>query len=169
MTEIIRYTIISGRGEKTMSFITTLPDRLCEWFSDMNEFTDYSFCTQYPSGLKSSPLDKPIIVFGTKSIEVFDNSVDGNGSLIINSRNTEEKFTVGIHIPRSMGGSELGGILDRIIDLLLFNTPLYIKSIKSEEPTYIRNIDSIYLESVFVTTETIKRGTDYPTSLKLDE
>lgn len=151
-----------------MSFITTLPDRLCEWFSDMNEFTDYSFSTQYPAGLKAAPLSKPIIVFGLKSIEVFDNTTDETDSIIVNSRKVEEQFTVGIHVPRSIGGSELGYILDKIVDLLIFNTSLYIKSIKSDEPVYIRNTDSIYLESVFTTIETIKKGTDYPALLNLD-
>lgn len=150
-----------------MSLITTLPDRLCEWFSDMNEFTDCSFSTQYPAKLKATPLSKPVIVFGIKSIEVFDNTTDESDSIIVNSRKVEEKFTIGIHVPKNVGGSELGYILDRIIDLLIFDTSLYIKSIESDEPVYIRNTDSIYLESVFTTTETIEKGTDYPALLNL--
>lgn len=150
-----------------MSLITTLPDRLCEWFSDMNEFSDYSFCTQFPSGSKASPLVKPVIVFGTKSIEILDNTTDETGTVITDSRIAEELFTIGIHVPRDNGGTACNVILDRLIDLLLFNTDLNISSVKSDETQYIRNTDSLYLSAEFTTAETIEKGTDYPAALSI--
>lgn len=150
-----------------MSLITTLPDRLCEWFSDMNEFTGYSFCTQFPVGSKSTPLIKPVIVFGTKSIEILDNTTDETGTIITDCRIAKEQFTIGIHVPRSEGGTACSDILDRLMDQLLFNTSLSISSIVSEETQYIRNTDSLYMNAVFTTDETIEKGSVYPAALSV--
>ena len=150
-----------------MSLITILPDRLCEWFSDMNEFSGYSFCTQFPSGSKATPLTKPVIVFGMQSVEILDNTTDETGTIITDSRIAQKQFSIGIHVPRSEGGASCGEILDRLLDLLIFNTSLYISSVKSDEVQYIRNTDSLYMSTVFTTVETIAKGTEYPAALSV--
>lgn len=150
-----------------MSVITTLPDRLCEWFSDMNEFSSCAFTTQFPPESKITPLDKPVVVFGTGKINVLENTADETGTAVTDSRVCEEEFTVGIHAPRTLGGAECSSLLDRVIDLILFDTSLNISSIKSEEPQYIRNTDSIYLQATFMLSDTLRKGTGYPTALTL--
>ncbi len=150
-----------------MSLISTLPDRLCEWFSDMNEFSDYSFSTQFPAGSKATPLTKPVIVFGTKSIEILDNTTDETDTIITDSRIAQTQFSIGIHVPRTEGGTGCNAIFDRIMDLLLFNTSLLICNVKSDEIGYIRNTDSLYMNTVFTVSETIDKGTDYPAELSI--
>lgn len=150
-----------------MSLISSLPDRLCEWFSDMNEFSDYSFSTQFPSGSKATPLTKPVIVFGTKSIEILDNTTDETDTIITDSRIAQTQFSIGIHVPRTEGGTGCNLIFDRIIDLLLFNTPLLICNVKTDEIEYIRNTDSLYMNTVFTVSETIDKGSDYPAELNI--
>lgn len=151
-----------------MSIITTLPDRLSEWFSDMTDFTDCTFCTQFPSSSKITPLSKPVVVFGIGSICVLKNTTDETGETITDSRVCEEVFSVNIHVPRSDGGSKCSAILDKVIDMLLFNSPLSISTIKSETPKYIRNTDSIVLQTSFTVSDTLKRGRVYPSPLKID-
>lgn len=148
-----------------MSLITTLPNRLCEWFSDMPEFMNYTFCTVFPATNKSTPLTKPVIVFGTKSIEILDNTIDETGSIVTDSRIAEERFTISIHVPRNEGGVLCSNILDRLIDLLLFDTSMSISNLESAETTYIRNTDSLNLCASFKVSETLKKGTIYPIEL----
>lgn len=148
-----------------MSIITTLPDRLAEWFSDMTDFTDCTFSTQFPSSSKITPLSKPVIIFGIGKINVLKNTIDESGETITDSRVCEEEFTVNIHVPRSEGGAKCSELLDKIIDMLLFNTLLSVCTIKSETPRYIRNTDSIVLESTFTVSDTLKQANEYPPSL----
>ncbi|MBR5234301.1 MAG: hypothetical protein IKW03_08835 [Clostridia bacterium] len=148
-----------------MSLITTLPDRLCEWFSDMNEFESYSFCTQYPSNLKVTPLEKPVIVFGTDKFTVLNNTVDEGSTIATNNRLVELEFTVGIHVPRTMGGMGCNAILDRIADLLLFNTSLKISGVTTDKTVYIRNTDSLFLKAKFTTSDILIKGSNYPAAL----
>lgn len=150
-----------------MSIITTLPDRLCEWFSDMTDFADCTFCTHFPKSAKSTPLNTPVIVFGVGDIKVLENTADETGEVITNRRVCDEKFTVNIHVPRTDGGTKCNSILDKIIDMLLFNSPLAISTIQSDEPKYIRNTDSIVLKSSFTLSDTLERGAIYPPQLKL--
>ncbi len=150
-----------------MSLISVLPNRLCEWFSDMAEFSIYTFCTTFPATTKATPITKPVIVFGTKSIEILDNSIDETGSIITDSRVTQEQYSISIHVPRGKGGITCCQILDRIIDLLLYATPLNISSIKASDPTYIRNTDSVNLNATFTVSESIDKGTIYPLELTL--
>ena len=139
-----------------MSLISELPHRLCEWFSDLNEFSDCSVCTQFPGNSKATPLEKPVLVFGAKSVKVFDNVTDETGAIITGSRIADADFSIGIHVPRSMGGAECFSILDSVTDRLLFSTDLAINSIVSDSIEYIRNTDSLFLELVFTVTETLK-------------
>lgn len=148
-----------------MSLITTLPDTLCEWFSDMKDFSDCTFCTQFPPQSKITPLEKPIIVFGAKSITVLDNTTDETGTIITDSRIADLVFTIGIHVPRNRGGSQCNAILDGIADMLLFNTSLAVSQIKSSDTEYIRNTDSLYLAATFTVSETLQRELIYPPKL----
>lgn len=148
-----------------MSLITTLPDKLCEWFSDMNEFSGCSFCTQFPVNSKATPLEKPVVVFGTDSLTVLDNTTDETGTVITDSRMAQVKFSMGIHVPRSQGGTGCNSLLDRLSELILFNTSLAISGVKTENIEYIRNTDSLYLRAVFTTAETLLRGENYPSAL----
>ena len=148
-----------------MSLMTTIPDKFCEWFSDMNEFSDCSFCTQFPVNSKATPLIKPVIVFGTDSIKVLDNTTDETGTVITDSRTAQIKFSMGIHVPRSHGGTGCNTLFDRLTDLIIFNTTLAIIGIQTESIEYIRNTDSLYLKAVFTTEETLVRGENYPSAL----
>ena len=150
-----------------MSLISTLPDTLCEWFSDLNDFSDCSFCTQFPVNSKTTPLEKPVVVFGSKSIKVLDNTTDETGTIITDSRIAESDFSIGIHVPRNSGGTGCYSLLDSIVDRLLFNTSLSISGVVSEEIEYIRNTESLYLKVVFKINETLQRNGNYTTSLKL--
>lgn len=150
-----------------MSLISTLPDTLCEWFSDLNDFSGCSFCTQFPVNSKTTPLEKPVVVFGADSIKVLDNTTDETGTIITDSRIAESKFTIGIHIPRNMGGTGCFGLSDEIVDMLLFNTSLSISGIDSDEIEYIRNTDSLYLRVVFTINETLHSKENYTSPLKL--
>lgn len=148
-----------------MSLITTLPDRLCEWFSDMSEFSNYSFCTAFPTDSKATPLTNPVIVFGISSLVILDNTTDESGTVATDSRLAQEVFSISIHTPRSEGGGGCNAILDRIIDLILFDTPLIIIGVESTETTYVRNTDSLNLKASFTVTQTIEKGTNYPAEL----
>ena len=139
-----------------MSLISELPHRLCEWFSDLNEFSDCSVSTKFPIKSKTTPLDKPVLVFGAKSVKVFDNVTDESGAVITESYIADVDFSIGIHVPRSMGGSVCFSILDSVTDRLLFSTNLAISSIVSDSLEYIRNTDSLFLELVFTVNETLK-------------
>lgn len=150
-----------------MSLISTLPDTLCEWFSDLNDFSDCSFCTQFPINSKTTPLEKPVIVFGAKGITVLDNTTDETGTIITDSRIAESKFTIGIHVPRNIGGVGCYDLFDSIVDMLLFNTSLSISGIVSEDIEYIRNTDSLYLRAVFTINETLQSGGIYNSVLAL--
>lgn len=150
-----------------MSLISKLPDTLCEWFSDLNDFSDCSFCTQFPVNSKTTPLEKPVVVFGADSIKVLDNTTDETGTIITDSRIAETKFTIGIHMPRNMGGTGCFGLFDEIMDMLLFNTSLSISGIVSDEIEYIRNTDSLYLRVVFTINETLQSKENYTSPLKL--
>ena len=150
-----------------MSLISTLPDTLCEWFSDLNDFSDCSFCTQFPVNSKTTPLEKPVVVFGSKSIKVLDNTTDETGTIITDSRMAESDFSIGIHVPRNSGGTVCFSLLDSIVDRLLFNTSLSISGVVSDEIEYIRNTESLYLKVVFTINETLQRDGNYTTSLKL--
>lgn len=140
-----------------MSLLSILPDRLCEWYSDMTQFAGYSFCTQFPVNSKTTPLEKPVIVFGAKSIKVLDNTTDETGTIITDSRIANSDFTVGIHVPRSLGGTGCYNLFDSVIELLLFNTSLSISNVISEEIEYIRNTDSLFLKACFTIRETLER------------
>lgn len=150
-----------------MSYIRSLPDALCEWFSDMRDFSDCVFCTQYPAESKITPLENPVIVLGSKSLKVLDNTVDETGNIITDSRIAELVFTVGIHVPRSSGGNRCNVLLDKITDMLLFNTPLSVSNVTAGEMEYIRNTDSLYLTVTFTVDETLKRQSVYPPKLVL--
>lgn len=140
-----------------MSLLSILPDRLCEWYSDMTQFTGCSFCTQFPVNSKTTPLEKPVIVFGAKSIKVLDNTTDETGTIITDSRIANSDFTVGIHVPRSLGGTGCYNLFDSVMELLLFNTSLSIYNVTSEEIEYIRNTDSLFLKVCFTIRETLER------------
>ena len=140
-----------------MSLLSILPDRLCEWYSDMAQFAGYSFCTQFPVNSKTTPLEKPVIVFGAKSIRVLDNTTDETGTIITDSRIANSEFTIGIHVPRSLGGTGCYSLFDKVIELLLFNTSLSISNATSEEIEYIRNTDSLFLKASFTIRETLER------------
>ncbi len=148
-----------------MSLIANLPDRLCEWFSDMNEFSGCSFCTQFPVNSKVTPLEAPVVVFGTNKLTVLDNTTDETGTIITDSRVAEVEFAVGIHVPRAQGGIGCNNLLDRICDLMLFNTSLSITGVTTEAIEYIRNTDSLYLKAILTTSETLVRGDKYPAGL----
>lgn len=150
-----------------MSLITRLPDRLCEWFTDMAEFSRYTFCTTFPASKKATPLEKPVIVIGTKSINILDNAINETGTIITDSRIAEEKFSISIHVPRTSGGIACCEILDRLTDLLLYATSLKISSIESSETIYIRNTDSLKLTAQFTVTESIDKGSVYPLELPI--
>lgn len=150
-----------------MSLISTLPDTLCEWFSDRNEFSDCSFCTQFPVNSKTTPLEKPVIVFGAKEIKVLDNTTDETGTIITDSRIAESDFSIGIHVPRNLGGTGCFSLFDSIVDMLLFNTSLSISGIVSDEIEYIRNTESLYLRVVFTIKETLHSSENYTSPLKL--
>jgi len=150
-----------------VSLITTLPDRMCEWFSDMNSFSDCSFCTQFPVNSKATPLEKPVVVFGTDSMKVLDNTTDETGTIITDSRIAQIDFSIGIHMPRINGGVGCNALFDRICEMILFNTPLSVSAVKTENIEYIRNTDSLYLRAVFTTDETLERGSNYPEPLTL--
>lgn len=151
-----------------MSLMTSLPDKLCEWFSDMNEFSDCSFCTQFPSGFKATPLTKPIVVFGTKSIEIPELSYEEDVVVDPDIRKVVEQFSVGIHVPRSAGGSYCNAVFERITDQLLFNTSMEIVSITAQEVEYIRNTDSLYMNMIFTVSETMEKGTDYSAAFVME-
>ena len=138
-----------------MSLISNLPDMLCEWFSDLNEFSDCSFCTQFPVNSKTTPLENPVIVFGSRSIKVFDNATDETGAVVTDKRIAELDFSIGVHVPRVMGGAECFGLLDSITERLLFGTDLAICGMTSEKTEYIRNTDSLFVELVFTVKETL--------------
>ncbi len=140
-----------------MSLLVKLPNALCEWFSDMNNFSQCVFCTQFPAESKKTPLEKPVIVFGAKSLNVLDNTVDEAGNVITDSRVAELVFSVGIHVPRIDGGSVCTELLDSMTELLLFNTGLSISEVKSDDIKYIRNTDSLYLAFTFTVDDTLKR------------
>lgn len=142
-----------------MSYITSLPDRLCEWFSDMYEFSDCSFCTQFPSQVKETPLIKPVVVFGLNGIETQSDEIVLPES---ESRKVNEEFSVGIYVPLNKGGAYCNYILSRIADQLLFNTSLEIRKITATETVYVRNPDSLFMSLIFTVTETLYKGTDYP-------
>lgn len=142
-----------------MSLMASLPDKLCEWFSDMNEFSDCSFCTQFPAGFKATPLTNPIVVFGTKSIEVPELSYEEDVAVNPDVRKVVEQFSVGIHVPRSSGGTYCNAVFERIADRLLFNTSIGITSITAGEVEYIRNTDSLFMNMVFTVSETMEKGT----------
>ena len=150
-----------------MSLITTLPDKLCEWFADMNEFEGHSFCTQFPTNSKATPLEKPVIVFGTEKFTVLNNTTDEAGTIATNNRLVELDFTVGIHVPRTLGGVGCNALLDRIADLILFNTSLKITGVTTEKTAYIRNTDSLFLKAKFTTSDILIKGTNYPAALPL--
>ena len=152
-----------------MSLLSILPDKLCEWFSDLNEFSGYSFCTQFPVNSKTTPLVKPVIVFGAKSIKVLDNTTDETGTIITDSRIANSDFTVGIHVPRSLGGTGCYNLFDSIIELLLFNTSFSISSVSSEEIEYIRNTDSLFLKASFTIRETLERDKSNSSVLTIDK
>ena len=138
-----------------MTLISGLPNRLCEWFSDLNEFSDCALCTQFPASSKATPLEKPVIVFGARSLKVYDNVTDETGEVITDIRIADTDYSIGIHVPRSMGGEECFSILDSVTDRLLFSTDLKIRSIVSDRIEYIRNTDSLFLELVFTVKETM--------------
>ncbi len=150
-----------------MSLIAKLPDQLCEWYSDMNEFSDCSFCTQFPVNSKTTPLENPVVVFGAKGISVLDNTTDETGTIITDSRVAESKFTIGIHVPRSRGGAGCYDLFDSIVDILLFNTSVAVSGITTDEIEYIRNTDSLYLRAVFTTNETLQSSGAYTSVLAL--
>lgn len=139
-----------------MSLISVLPDKLCEWFSDLNQFSGCSFCTQFPVNSKTTPLEAPVIVFGADSMTVLDNTTDETGTIITDSRIAETKFSIGIHVPRSQGGTGCYTLYDSIIELLLFNTSFAVSGITTENIEYIRNTDSLYLKAIFTVSETIE-------------
>lgn len=143
-----------------MSLISSFPDELCELFSDLNDFTHCSFCTQYPVHSKATPLKNPIVVFGSESIKILSNTTDETNSVITDTRIAETSYTIGIHMPRDMGGTGCFSLLDEIIDVLLFHTNFGIKELSSEKLEYIRNTDSLYLRVVFSVDETLIRKMD---------
>lgn len=150
-----------------MSLISQLPDLLCEWFSDLNEFSDCSVCTQFPANSKTTPLEKPVIVLGSRSIKVLDNTTDETGAIITDSRIAEAEFSIGIHVPRSVGGTGCFDLCDSIVERLLFSTGLSISGMVSDEIEYIRNTDSLFLKIVFTVNETLQSAGKYSLPFKL--
>lgn len=150
-----------------MSLMSSLPDKLCEWFSDMNEFSDCSFCTQFPAGFKATPLTNPIIVFGTKSIEVPELSYEEDIAVNPDVRKVTEQFSVGIHVPRHAGGTYCNAVFERIADQLLFNTSIAIAGITAGEVEYIRNTDSLFMNMIFTVSGTMKKGEYYSAAFEL--
>lgn len=150
-----------------MALFVKLPARLCEWFSDMAEFSEFGFCTTFPSAGKITPLTKPVVVLGTKSVEILDNATDETGTIITDSRVAVETFSISIHVPREQGGVGCCAILDRLIDLLLYATPLKITGICSEDAVYIRNTDSLNLTATFTLSENITKESIYPKEFEI--
>ncbi len=151
-----------------MSLLSILPDKLCEWYSDLPTFSDCSFCTQFPVNSKTTPLEQPVVVFGAKSIKVLDNTTDETGTIITDSRIAESKFTIGIHVPRGLGGTGCYSLFDSIVELLLFNSSFSISEVTSEEIEYIRNTDSLFLKSVFTISETLERDESSTASFTIE-
>lgn len=151
-----------------MSLLSVLPDKLCEWFSDLTMFSDCSFCTQFPVNSKTTPLEKPVVVFGAKSINVLDNTTDETGTIITDSRIAETRFTIGVHVPRSLGGTGCFSLFDSIIEILLFNTSFSISGVDSQEIEYIRNTDSLFLKAVFTISETLERDDSITAAFALE-
>ena len=151
-----------------MSLLSILPDKLCEWYSDLPTFSDCSFCTQFPVNSKTTPLEQPVVVFGAKSMKVLDNTTDETGTIITDSRIAESKFTIGIHVPRGLGGTGCYSLFDSIVELLLFNSSFSISEVTSEEIEYIRNTDSLFLKSVFTISETLERDESSTASFTIE-
>ncbi len=151
-----------------MSLLSILPDKLCEWYADLPAFSKCSFCTQFPVNSKTTPLEQPVVVFGAKSIKVLDNTTDETGTIITDSRIAQSKFTVGIHVPRGLGGSGCYSLFDSIVEILLFNTSFSISEVTSEEIEYIRNTDSLFLKSVFTISETLERDESNTASFTIE-
>lgn len=151
-----------------MSLLSVLPDKLCEWFSDLTMFSDCSFCTQFPVNSKTTPLEKPVVVFGAKSINVLDNTTDETGTIITDSRIAETRFTIGVHVPRALGGTGCFSLFDSIIEILLFNTSFSISGVDSQEIEYIRNTDSLFLKAVFTISETLERDDSITAAFALE-
>lgn len=152
-----------------MSLLSILPDKLCEWYSDLPSFSDCSFCTQFPVNSKTTPLEKPVVVFGAKAIKVLDNTTDETGTIITDSRIAESEFSIGIHVPRSVGGTGCFSLFDSIIELLLFNTSFSVSDVTSDEIEYIRNTDSLFLKCVFKISETLERDESNKSWLSIEE
>lgn len=131
-----------------MTLFNMMPDRLCEWFSDKREFDDCSFCVRFPPGFKSTPITKPVVTIGIKSIDVVYRESDGS-----KGRAVQEKYSVGIYVPRSMGGSYCTFIFERLARQLLFNNDIYIYRMTAGEVEYVRDTDSLFMEAVFETQE----------------
>ncbi len=143
-----------------MSYIQTLPDKLCEWFSDMREFSDCSFCTCFPNDSQAYPLIKPIIVFGLSSVKI--NSEAENAVNTLTVRTAEEEFFIDINIPRLNSGTACTDILGRVIELLLFGLPVRVMSLNTEKIKYERDTDSLLIHTVFTINEALKNDSSYP-------
>lgn len=141
---------------------------LCEWFADMPEFETYNFCTMYPFGQSASPLKKPVVVFGTKSIDILEKSVNEAGAVITDRRYAELTFSIGVHLPKSAGSILSYEVIYKIIDLLLFDTDLNIVKINTSEMEYIRNTDSLYMECEIIVKDELLKGDTYPDKLPLE-
>ena len=102
-------------------------------------------------------------------IKVLDNTTDETGTIITDSRIANSDFTVGIHVPRGLGGSGCYNLFDSIIELLLFNTSFSISSVSSEEIEYIRNTDSLFLKASFTIRETLERDKTNASVLTIDK
>lgn len=138
-----------------MAFFSSLPDRLCEWLADKRDLSDCHFCTQYPSGFKSIPLTKPIVFIGTKSVDVVPCSPEN-----AHIRDIEEKYTIGIHVPRSMGGVSCTKIFHRIAEQLLFNCDIFVSRMTAHSVEYVRETDSLFMNTEIEIHEQIEKGYD---------
>ena len=118
---------------------------------------------------KTTPLEKPVVVFGAKAIKVLDNTTDETGTIITDSRIAESEFSIGIHVPRSVGGTGCFSLFDSIIELLLFNTSFSVSDVTSDEIEYIRNTDSLFLKCVFKISETLERDESNKSWLSIEE
>lgn len=122
----------------------------------------------YPLGQKASPLKKPVVVFGTKSIDVLEKSVNEAGAVISDRRYAELTFSIGIHMPKSVGSVLSYSAIYRIIDVLLFATDLNIVKINTSQMEYLRNTDSLYMECEVIVKDEFLMGDSYPDKLPLE-
>ncbi|MCD7774025.1 MAG: hypothetical protein LUG85_00955 [Clostridiales bacterium] len=140
-----------------------LPDKLCQWFSDMSGFSDCVFTTQFPAETKDAPIIKPVVAIGVQSVSIADYESEDSSTVVSDYRYADQVFCVNIHVPRTMGGSVCYEIFDRLYDLLLFDSEIVPVEVNSSEISYIRTTDSLCMKTEFSIREIFTMSeNDYP-------